>query len=400
MPRLMMNALSDRKVQSLKSDGKYADGRGLYLLVKGARRSWLFLYTPKGSKRVELGLGSQRTVTLAQARTKLQRCLDALAAGKDPRTTLVASEGIPSFGKAVESYLEAKSGTWRNDKHRAQWAMTLRDYAKPLHPRRVDQIATSDVLDVLKPHWLLRPETAQRLQGRITKVLDAAFTKHGLNLPNPARWQGHLSNLLPARPKLTRGHHAALGVDDMPDFISALRARQTGSTAALALEFTILTAARTGEAIGARWDEIDMTAGVWTVPANRMKAGKLHRVPLSTRALDILKHVAPMADDAGYVFQGRRTSKPLSNMAMFLKGMGYAVTVHGFRSSFRDWAAERTNFPREIAEMSLAHTVGDATERAYQRADLLEKRKAIMNQWAQHCEPRQSNNVIPLGKSA
>jgi integrase len=193
-----------------------------------------------------------------------------------------------------------------------------------------------------------------------------------------------------------------MGMMDLPDFISSLRARQTGSTAALALEFTILTAARTGEAIGARWDEIDMDAGIWTIPATRMKSGRLHRVPLSPRALDILKAMAMLKDDAGFVFPGGRKGRPLSNMAMamLMKGMGQDATVHGFRSTFRDWAAERTNFPREIAEMSLAHIVGDATERAYQRADLITKRKAIMDQWAQHSEPRIASNVIPLGKQA
>ncbi len=401
MPRKLNNALTDRKVQSIKVDGKYFDGNGLALLVKGGRRSWLFQYTQAG-KRVVIGLGSVRDYTLAQARERAKLCRGSAMEGKDPRTALQASEGIPTFGKAVETYLTAHAGGWRNDKHAAQWAMTLRDYAKPLHRHPVDKITTAQVLEALKPHWLERPETAQRLQGRIARVLDAAFTQYGIDRPNPARWQGHLSNLLPARQKLTRGHHAAIGIDDLPGFISALRDKQATSIAAQALEFTILTAARTGEAIGALWSEIDMDAGVWTIPAMRMKAGRLHRVPLSARAMDILKQLEPLKGDGGFVFPGGRKGKSLSNMAMamLMKDMQRGETVHGFRSTFRDWAAERTNFPREIAELSLAHIVGDATERAYQRADLLEKRAAIMNQWATFCEPREAGNVIPLGKKA
>ena len=401
MPRKLSNALTDRKVQTIKADGKYFDGGGLSLLVKGGRRSWLFQYSRAG-KRTVIGLGSARDYSLAQARERAKLCRGAVLESKDPRMALAGSEGIPTFGAAVEAYLTAHTESWRNDKHRAQWAMTLRDYAKPLHKLTVDKITTAQVLEALKPHWMDRAETAQRLQGRIARVIDAAFARHGLNLPNPARWQGHLSNLLPARQKLTRGHHAAMGLDHLSGFISSLRSKQGASVAALALEFTILTAARTGEAIGARWDEVDMDAGVWTIPALRMKAGRLHRVPLSGRALDILKVLEPLRGESGFVFPGGRKGKPLSNMAMsmLMKDMGQDVTVHGFRSTFRDWAAERTNFPREIAEMSLAHIVGDATERAYQRADLLTKRKAIMDQWAAFCEPREVSNVIPLGKKA
>ena len=257
---------------------------------------------------------------------------------------------------------------------------------------------TEAVLGVLQPIWQTTPETASRLRGRIETVLDAARAKGHIarNEANPARWRGHLDKLLSKRQKLTRGHHAAMAFDDVPEFIGKLRERP--AIAAMALEFLILTAARSGEVLGARWAEMDMVAKVWTVPAARMKAGREHRVPLAGRALAILDE-AVKGRTGEFVFSGQRADKHLSGMAMemLLRRMKAAsVTVHGFRSSFRDWCGEATSFPREIAEAALAHVSGDATERAYRRGDALEKRRTLMEAWANYCEPTLGSNVVPM----
>ena len=253
----------------------------------------------------------------------------------------------------------------------------------------VDVIDTAAVLSVLKPIWQAKPETASRFRGRIEQVLDAAKAQGHRTGENPARWRGHLDKLLAKRQRLTRGHHAAMAYADVPAFLSRLRERQAGSVSALALEFVILTAARSGEALGMRWDEVDETAKVWTVPPARMKAAREHRVPLSARALDLLGE-AKKARTGDFVFPGSGAGRPLSVMAMemVLRRMNLAsVTVHGFRSAFRDWAGNETHFPREVAEAALAHVIGDAAERAYRRGDALEKRRALMEAWANYCEP-------------
>ena len=283
---------------------------------------------------------------------------------------------------------------FRNEKHRAQWAMTLTTYAAPLRSMKLDDIATADVLAVLQPLWQTKAETASRLRGRIERVLDAAKAKGLRSGENPARWRGHLDALLPARHRLTRGHHAAMPYDDVPAFIGRLRASE--SVSALALEFAILTASRTGEVLGARWDEIDLDAKLWTVPAARMKAGREHRVPLTARALAILQTVEKVRTGE-HVFPGQRRGKPLSVMAlaMVLRRLKLEnVTVHGFRSAFRDWCGEATAFPRDVAEAALAHTVGDMTERAYRRGDALEKRRKLMAAWAAFIEPKAASNVV------
>jgi len=273
------------------------------------------------------------------------------------------------------------SSQWRNDKHIAGWKMTLTTHAAPIRDKRVNEITTDDVIAVLKPLAVDRPETASRLRGRIERVLDAAKAKGFRSGENPARWRGHLDHLMAKRQKLSRGHHAALPFADLPAFVERLQARD--AMAALALEFLILTAARTGEVIGARWSEIDLEAKVWTVPAQRMKAGRVHRVPLSERAVAILEK-AKESRTNDYVFPGPGKDRPLSTNALraLLIRLGVDVTAHGFRSSFRDWAGEVSTFPREVAEAALAHTVGDATERAYRRGDALEKRRRLMNAWA------------------
>jgi integrase len=263
--------------------------------------------------------------------------------------------------------------------------MTLEVYAAPLWPLRVDHVEVGHVLEVLKPIWTTKPETASRLRGRIEKVLDAAKARGHRNGVNPARWRGHLDHLLPPRQRLTRGHHAAMPYGEVPRFIGDLRRRD--AVAACALEFLILTAARSGEVICARWPELDLQRGVWTIPATRMKAGCEHRVPLVARAMQIIE-VMDKVRIGDFVFPSRVATKPLSSMVleMLLRRMGQeAITVHGFRSSFRDWAGEATSFPREIAEAALAHTVGDQTERAYRRGDALEKRRELMDHWASFC---------------
>jgi integrase len=278
--------------------------------------------------------------------------------------------------------------------------MTLREYAAALRARPVDEITTEDVLAVLKPIWSTKAETASRLRGRIERVLNAAKAKGHRSGENPAAWRGHLENLLPKRQKLTRGDHAALPYADVPAFVGRLRQRD--AVAALALEFAILTAARSGEVLGARWAEIDFDGRIWTIPPERMKAAREHRVPLSKRAVAILSKLNE-GRTGEHVFPGSLGGLPLSAMAMdmLLRRTGQEVTVHGFRSSFRDWAGNETHFPRELAEHALAHVLGDKAEQAYRRGDALEKRRALMEAWARHCEPSSADEkVTPLRRKA
>jgi integrase len=396
--------MTTRAVAAAKP-GRYCDGRGLWLVVSpsGARK-WVFRFTCCG-RVTEMGLGGHGT-TLAEARKKADEARKIVAEGKNPieakREARMASAAKPTFGQCADALLKAKSSEWRNEKHRAQWQMTLSVYAKPLRALPVDEVDTAAVLGVLQPLWHAKAETAFRLRGRIETVLDAARAMGHIprNEANPARWRGHLDKLLPKRQKLTRGHHAALAYDDVPEFIGRLRERE--ATAAMALEFAILTAARSGEVLGARWTEFDLEGNVWAVPAARMKAGRGHRVPLSTRALGILEKLAE-AKTSDFVFAGQRPGKPLSGMAMemVLRRMKVEdVTVHGFRSSFRDWCGEATSFPCEIAEAALAHVAGDATERAYRRGDALEKRRTLMEAWAAFCEPGARADVVPMKRRA
>ena len=381
--------------------GRRGDGRGLWLVVapSGARK-WVFRFTYRG-RVTEMGLGNA-AVSLAQARDRAAEARKLVAAGVNPiearREAGRIAAGKPTFGRCADALLAAKASEWRNEKHRAQWAMTLETYAAPLRSRPVDEIDTEAVLGVLQPLWQAKPETASRLRGRIETVLDAARAKGHIarNEANPARWRGHLDKLLPKRQKLTRGHHAAMDYRDVGGFIGKLRERE--ATAALALEFAILTAARSGEVLGARWAEFDLEGKVWIVPAARMKAGREHRVPLSSRALAILAELAK-ARSGEFVFAGQKAAKPLSGMAMemVLRRMKVAgVTVHGFRSAFRDWCGEATSFERELAEAALAHVAGDATERAYRRGDALEKRRKLMEAWAGFCEPKAGSNVLSM----
>jgi integrase len=290
----------------------------------------------------------------------------------------------------AELYIAAHERGWRNPTHRAQWRATLNAYVHPtIGDLAVASIATDDVLRVLQPIWQAKPETASRVRGRIEAVLDYAAARGWRQGENPARWRGHLANLLPARAKVARVvHHAALPWQEIGAFMARLR--QHRATAARALEFTVLTAARTGEVIGARWPEVGMDAAVWTVPAERMKGHRAHRVPLSAAALAVLRHMLPLrpAEGDGFVFPGLRPGKPLSNMAMLklLERMGHGdLTVHGFRSAFRDWCEEATHTPQAVAEAALAHAVADKVEAAYRRGDLFAKRAALMEEWAAFC---------------
>ena len=391
-----LNKLSDSAARSsgLKP-GRHSDGGGLYLNVTpSGTRSWVFMWTRDGRRR-EMGLGSYPATTLSRARWIAGLNRASVAEGRDPIVERgKASE--PTFGECVEQFLSGVEGSWRNEKHRAQWRMTLTKYCAPLADRQVSEISTADVLKVLQPIWKVKPETASRLRGRIERVLDFASARGWRNEENPARWRGHLKNILPQRAKLTRGHHAAMPYIDVPDFVARLQ--QAEAMAARALEFLILTAARTGEVLGARWQEIDLEARLWVIPAERMKATREHRVPLSDRAMAILSplHVTRVSE---YVFPGQRPGRPLSSsaMEMLLRRMkADHYTVHGFRSSFRDWAGDRTNFAREVAEAALAHQLGDATERAYRRADALEKRRDLMDDWTDFCGSVELSNVVRL----
>jgi integrase len=378
--------LSARGVASLSLPGRHADGNGLYLVVdKAGAKRWVFLFRFEGRLR-EMGLGGLSSVPLSRARELATDARTVLATGQNPIDARKIDRAIPTFGACADQLLESMSSEWRNAKHRAQWKMTLEEYAKPLRGKPVDEITTEDVLKVLKPIWTEKPETASRLRGRIERVLDAAKALGHRSGENPALWRGHLKNLLPRRQKLTRGHHAAMPYDEVAKFCRDLQGRE--AVASQALRFCILTAARSGEVLGARWEEVDLKKGVWTVPAARMKAAREHRVPLTESAKSILVELAEARTDrqrTDYVFPGQKRGAPLSGMAMamILRRMKVTgVTVHGFRSSFRDWAGECTTFPREVAEAALAHTIGDETERAYRRGDALEKRRKLMDAWA------------------
>lgn len=380
MPRV--RPLTAKQVLGRLDPGRYADGDGLYLRVEpSGTRSWVLIYSRGGrgtNKRSELGLGSARDVSLAEAREIAARMRAAIRRGEDPRAVRGPTKA-ETFGSVADAYIEAMSPGWRNPKHVAQWRMTLGDaYCRAIRSRPVAEIGTADVLAVLTPIWSQIPETAARLRGRIEAVLDAAAARGLRAGDNPARWRGHLAKLLPARQRLSRGHHAALPWPDVPEFVAELRQRDAMS--ALCLEFVILTACRTGEAIGARWDEI--SGDVWTVPAARMKTKRPHRVPLSPRALAILDTIRPIGGQ--WVFPGAKADRPLSNMAMLKLVRPRGITVHGFRSSFRDWAAEATSFPGEVVEMCLAHTIASRVEAAYRRGDMLERRREVMLAWERY----------------
>jgi integrase len=350
-------------------------------------------------KPTEIGLGSARDVPLARARELASQARAKLAEGINPKDAVRRPlEGV-TFGECADRLIEAMRPSWRSSKHAAQWTTTLRGYAAPLRRLPVDKIGTDDVHSVLKPIWNTKPVTASRLRGRIERVLDAAKAQGLRSGENPARWRGHLDQLLAKRQRLTRGHHAAMPYDDVPAFMGVLRSRD--ATAARALEFAILTAARSGEVLGARWEEFDLDRALWTVPAGRMKGGREQRVPLSKRALEIVRAMHE-GRNGDFVFSGQKLGKPLSAIAleMVLRRMKITdATVHGFRSAFRDWAAERTNFPNEVCEAALAHAIENRVEAAYRRGDLFEKRRKLMDAWSIYCTTSRAGAVIPISAS-
>jgi len=367
------------------------------IVSESGARKWVLRFTWRGRAK-EMGLGSATSVPLADAREKAASARRKVAQGLNPIEERKRDGGIPTFGEMADDVRETLSAGFRNAKHKAQWKSTLETYAASLRARPVDTIATDDVLAVLKPIWTKKAETASRVRGRIEKVLDAAKAKGFRGGENPARWRGHLDHLLPRPLKLARGHHAAMPYEDVAGFVAELRKREAAS--ALALELCVLTAARTGEILGMRWSEIDLDKKIWTVPANRMKAGREHRVPLSARGAAILRKLEKL-NASSFVFPGQTRDKPLSNMAMemVLRRMKVEnVTVHGFRSSFRDWAGNVSNFSREVVETALAHVIGDKAEQAYRRSDALEKRRKLMEAWSAYCEPKTSANVFPMRK--
>ena len=395
------NRLNARQVEAAKAPGYYIDGGGLILHIsKNGGKRWLFRFTsPLTGKRREMGLGpaGKGGVLLADARAAADTARKQVRDGLDPirereaeaerRREEAARPAPETFGSFADRWMAENLGQFRNAKHRAQWRMTLTRYAAPLWDMALGEIGTPDVLGALKPIWTAKPETARRTQGRIERVLDAATAAGLRSGENPARWRGHLSTLLPAQPKGARGHHAAMPWKDMPAFMVALRARQ--GVAARALEFAILTAARSGEVRGATWAEIDLDARRWTVPAARMKAEREHRVPLTDRAVAILSEMAalrPRHDPEGeaLVFPGAREGRPMSDMtlAAVLKRMKITdATPHGFRSAFRDWAEDCADAPYGTIRAALAHTVGDKVDAAYRRGDAYERRLKLMQDW-------------------
>ncbi len=379
------NRLTDASARAASKKGRHADGRGLYLNVsKTGSKSWVYVWRDNGRHR-EMGLGPYPTVSLAMARRKADEARLARLDGRDPIAEKRRAKGV-TFADGVKAFLDSKSVAWSNAKHRAQWTMTLGEaYCAPLLNMPVADIATDDVLRVLKPVWQTKPETASRLRGRIERVLDFATVQGWREGENPARWRGHLNAILPSAKKLSRGHHAAMPYRDVPAFVDRLRALDAIS--ARALEFGILTAARSGELLGAKWSEVDLEARSWTVPAERMKARREHVVPLSGAAIAILERFRD-GQTSEHVFPGHKGDSGLSNgafPALFKRMRVEGVTAHGFRSAFRDWAGDETSFPREVCEAALAHRVGDAAEQAYRRGSALEKRRALMEAWASHC---------------
>jgi integrase len=404
---MVSSGLSAQFVRTAKP-GRYCDGDGLYLLVKkSGTRFWVFRYKVNGSKLREAGLGrageGRNSVRLAEAREKASVLFRQVRNGIDPLlardATASAAEAAAqdaavkrvTFREAARRFIDGHMPSWRNPKHAAQWGSTIETYANPIFgDLPVGDVETSHVLAAIEPIWLAKPETASRLRGRLERTLDFAKTRGWRAGENPAAWKGHLALTLPARSKVRRvEHHAALPWREIGNFVLALKGQQ--GVGARALRFAILTAARSGEVRGARWSEIDISASTWILPAERMKGGREHRIPLSEPALDVVREMAlarTSSDLNALVFPGRDAGRPLSDMSLtaVLRRMGRGeFTAHGFRSAFRDWTAETTAYPAELAEMALAHAVSNKVEAAYRRGDLFEKRRRLMDDWATYC---------------
>jgi integrase len=387
-----LHRLTAVKVARAKKPGMYADGGSLYMrIASGGSKQYVFRYI-RGGRLHDMGIGPTHTISLAEARERATEARKLLLDGIDPlaakRARLAALRAAEAkamtFADCVKGFLRDNEGSWTSPKHRKEWEASLIKYAFPvLGALPVAAIDTPLVLRVLKPIWATKPDTASRVRGRIESALAWATVHHYRAGDNPARWNGLLEHALPAVVK--DEHHAALAYTEVPAFVAKLRQR-TASVPAKCLEFIVLTAVRLGEARGATWGEIDLNNHVWTIPAGRMKTGKEHRVPLSMAALGVLADMHEIRRSA-YVFPGTHDAKPIGKNApwFLLREMGGAITIHGFRSSFRDWAAERTTFAREVAEMALAHAIPDAVEAAYRRGDLFDKRRKLMAAWATYC---------------
>jgi integrase len=404
--------LTAKKVlRLLKRPGRYGDGHGLWLQVRNPRNaSWLLRYQRDGQVRT-LGLGPLHTVSLAEARARAKAARLQLLDGIDPLEAkraaradriLEAARAV-TFKQCAEKYYAAHEGEWGNAKHRTQFTSTMRDYVFPIiGSLPVDAVDEPLVLKVLAPIWATKTVTARRVRNRIASVLDYAAASKYRTGTNPARWEGHLEHLLATPDKIAKVQpHAALPYGELATFLAELR--KVEGVVARALEFTILTAARSGEVIGARWDEVDFEARTWTIPAERMKAAREHRVPMSDRVVEILKAL-PRELNNDHVFIGVKASTGISGIAMYrlLRRLRPDVTVHGFRSTFSTWAHETTSYPAHVIETCLAHTIGSAVERAYRRSDLFAKRLRLMVDWAQHgaTPAKKAANVIPLRGSA
>ena len=399
--------LSALAVGRLKNPGLYPDGGGLYLQLSAlGGKSWVFRYKINGRTR-EMGLGPAHSITLTDARQKAAECrrmrvdrIDPIEArrSEEAKSRLEAAGAI-SFHDCARAYIEAHRPGWKNAKHAAQWTATLNTYAEPIIGNLpIAAVNTAMMRRILDPIWTVKPETAGRVRGRLERIIDWATVQGYRNGENPARWKGHLDILLPKGGKVRQvQHHPAMPYGEVAALMMALR--EQDGVAADALQFTILTAARTGEVIGAMWDEINFDDALWIVPASRMKGRRVHRVPLSVPALNILKRRKALSVTE-FIFPGAKRRRPLSNMAMakVLDRLGYCdATVHGFRSSFRDWASERTSYRWEVAEAALGHAIGNKVEAAYRRGDLLEKRRPMMNDWAAWCgSPAKADGKVQL----
>lgn len=391
----------------MEKQGNWPDGDGLYLRVRPDKsKSWAFRFKRAG-KTHWLSLGPVRDVPLAEAREQARQMRNQLRNGFNPleerreRQALALNEAGRTFDAVADLYIAEHSPGWRNAKHGAQWKSTLNTYASPVIGKMaVGSIGLDEILRILRPIWKVKPETASRLRGRIEAVLDYGGVHGWRKGDNPARWSGHLDQVLPAKEKVRAVvHHAAVKVADLPGVVEKLASNT--STSALCLRFLIHTAARSGEARGARWNEIDLENRVWTIPGSRMKAAQEHRVPLSEAAVAVLQAIEPLKKRPdSLVFPGGKAGSPLSDVAVnkALASVAKAVTVHGMRSTFRDWAADQTAYPREVAEQALAHTNKDKTEAAYRRSDMLEQRARMMRDWSAYCtqQPARTDNVTPI----
>ena len=392
---VQINSLTALKIKQKLKPGLYSDGLGLYLQVRSdTSKSWIFRYRANGKLR-DMGLGPLHSLSLAEAREKAAACRSMRLNGLDPieerrrKERNERTDAIPviTFAQCAEAYIAAHRASWKNGKHAEQWSSTLRTYAYPVFKDiPVGRIDKDFVYKVLQPIWNTKNETASRLRGRIERVMAWAGAMGYRTGDNPALWKGHLEFLLAKRSSVAPiVHHAAMPIDDTPTFVGLLQRQET--VTAYAFEFCILTATRTSETIGMRWDEIHDDGTMWTIPGERMKAGRDHRVPLSDRAQAIIAEMKKI-HISDFVFPGRVADRPLSTMAFLelLRRLGRTdITAHGFRSTFRDWAAERTDFPNEVVEMALAHTISNKVEAAYRRGDLFEKRRALAQAWADFC---------------